>query len=139
MRKGKAPMDQMRGSMQKEEMIVSKKMWTTLFPPSVDHRQGHQSSSEPLFLRKSSSFSEVCNLEEDFGMGSQMEQGIRESSLFRCLLSRNSKQCSREETSTSSEETDLRNSHFEEDKEGFLGRVGSNLRGSSVTDLPSIS
>ena len=132
-------MDQMRGSMQKEEMIVSKKMWTTLFPPSVDHRQGHQSSSEPLFLRKSSSFSEVCNLEEDFGMGSQMEQGIRESSLFRCLLSRNSKQCSREETSTSSEETDLRNSHFEEDKEGFLGRVGSNIRGSSVTDLPSIS
>ena len=27
--------------------------------------------------------------------------------------------------------------YFEEDKEGFLGRVGSDLRGSSVTNLPS--
>ena len=72
-RKGKAPVDQTKGSMQKEEMIVSKKMWTTLFPPSVDHRQGHQSSSEPLFLRKSSSFSEVRSLEDDFGTESQME------------------------------------------------------------------
>ena len=69
-RKGKALVDQMRGFTQKEEMIVSKKMWTTLFPPSVDRRQGHQSSSEPLFLWKSSSFSEVRNLEEDFGTGS---------------------------------------------------------------------
>ena len=34
---------------------------------------------------------------------------------------------------------DLRDSHFEEDKEGFLGRVGSDLRGSSVIDLPSSS
>ena len=34
---------------------------------------------------------------------------------------------------------DPRNSNFEEDKEGFLGRVGSNLRGSLVMDLPSIS
>ena len=72
-RKGKAPVDQTKGSMQKEEMIVSKKMWTTLFPPSVDCRQGHQSSSEPLFLGKSSSFSEVRSLEDDFGTESQME------------------------------------------------------------------
>ena len=35
-------------------------------------------------------------------------------------------------------EADLRNSHFEEDKEGFMGRVGSDIRGSSVTDLPYI-
>ena len=138
-RKGKAPVDQMRGFTQKEEMMVSKKMWITLFPPSVDRQQGHQSSSEPLFLWKSSSFSEVRNLEEDFGTGSQMERGIREGHLFRCLLSRNSKRCSREETSTSSGEVDPRNSHFEEDKEGFLGRVGSDLRGSSVIDLPSSS
>ncbi|RVW79923.1 hypothetical protein CK203_041401 [Vitis vinifera] len=48
-RKGKAPVDQMRGFTQKEEMMVSKKMWITLFPPSVDRQQGHQSSSEPLF------------------------------------------------------------------------------------------
>ena len=120
-------------------MIVSNKMWTTLFPLSVDHRQGHRSSNEPLFLRKSSLFSEVRNLEEDLGTGSQMKRGIRESPLFRCLLSRNSKRCSREETSTLRGEADPRNSHFEEDREGFLGRVGFDLRGSLVMDLPSIS
>ncbi|RVW79924.1 hypothetical protein CK203_041400 [Vitis vinifera] len=53
-----------------------------------------------------------------------MERGIREGLSF-AVLSRNSKRCSREETSTSSGEVDPRNSHFEEDKEGFLGRVGS--------------
>ena len=31
----------------------------------------------------------------------------------------------------------LRNSHFEEDEEGFLGQVGSDLHGSSVMDSPS--
>ena len=50
-RKGKAPVVQMRDSTQEEETIVSKKMWSTLFPPSIDHRQEHQSSSEPLLLR----------------------------------------------------------------------------------------
>ena len=120
-RKGKAPVDQTRGSTQKEEMIVSKKMWTTLFLLSVDRQQRHRSSSEPLFLKKSSSFREVRNLEEDFGTGSLMERGLRENPLFRCLLSRNKKRRSREGTSTSRGEVDPRNPHFEEDKEGFLG------------------
>ena len=31
----------------------------------------------------------------------------------------------------------MRNPHFEEGKEGFLGQVGSDLRGSSVTNSPS--
>ena len=31
----------------------------------------------------------------------------------------------------------MRKPFFEEDREGFLGRVGSDLRGSSVTFLPS--
>ncbi|RVX15908.1 Transposon TX1 uncharacterized 149 kDa protein [Vitis vinifera] len=136
-RKGKAPMVQTRGSTQKEEKVVSKKMWTTLFPPSFDRRQGLRSRIEPLFLRKSLSFSEVRNLEEDFGTGSQMERGFRASPLFRCHLSRNQKWCSGEGTSSSRGEADPRNPHFEEDKEGFLGRVGSDFRGSSVTDLPS--
>ena len=35
-RKGKAPMVQTRGSAHKEEKVVSKKMWTILFPPSFD-------------------------------------------------------------------------------------------------------
>ncbi|RVW68810.1 hypothetical protein CK203_062242 [Vitis vinifera] len=33
-------------------------------------------------------------------------------------------------------EVDPRNPYFEEDKEGFLGRMGSDLRGSAVIDLP---
>ena len=127
-RKGKAPVVQMRDSTQEEETIVSKKMWSTLFPPSIDHRQGHQSSSEPLLLRGTASSSEVHNLEEDFGTGSQMERGIRENPLFHCQLSQNCN-FSREETSA----------FREEDKEGLTGRVGSDPRGSSDMDLPSIS
>ena len=72
-RKGKAPMVQTRGSAHKEEKVVSKKMWTTLFPPSFDRRQGLRSCSEPLYLGKSSSVSKVRLLEEDIRTGSQME------------------------------------------------------------------
>ncbi|KAL6343073.1 hypothetical protein AAG906_017885 [Vitis piasezkii] len=106
-RKGKAPVVQMRDSTQEEETIVSKKTWSTLFPPSVDRRQGHRSSSEPLLLRGSSSSSEVRNMEVDFGTGFQMERGIRGNPLFRCPLSRHCN-FSREETSA----------FREEDKEG---------------------
>ena len=66
-----------------------------------------------------------------------MEREFRASPLFRCHFSRNRKRCSGEGTSSSRGEADLSNPHFEEDIEGFLGRVESDLRGSSVTDLPS--
>ena len=120
-RKGKASEVQTRGSAQKEEKVVSKKLWTTLFPPSFDHRQGLQSCSEPLFLGKSSSISEVCLLKEDFGMGSQLERRFKASPLFHCQLSRNRKRCSGEGTSSLGGEAALRHPHFEENKEGFLG------------------
>ncbi|RVW19586.1 hypothetical protein CK203_115950 [Vitis vinifera] len=83
---------QTRGSVKKEVKSGSKKLWTTLFPPSSDRRQGSRSHSEPLLLRKPLSDSEELPKEEAFG---------------------------------------------EKAKEGFLGRVGSDLRGSSVTFLPS--
>ena len=121
MRKGKAPEVQTRGSEQKEEKVVSKKMWTTLFPPSFDRRQGLQSHSESLFLGKTSSVSEVCVLEEDFGTGSQLERGFRASPLFYCQSARNRKRCSGEGTSSSRGKAVEHNPHFEEDKEGFLG------------------
>ena len=117
-RKGKAPAVQMRDSTQEEETTISKKTWSTLFPPSVDRRQGHRSSSEPLFLRGSSLSSEVRNMEEEFGMGFQMERGIRENPLFRSPLSGN---FSKEDTSAI---------HIE-DKKGLTGRVGFDPRGSS--------
>ncbi|KAL6328045.1 hypothetical protein AAG906_033313 [Vitis piasezkii] len=107
------------------------------FPPSFDRRQGLQSRSEPILLRKSSSVSEECLMEEDFEAGSQMERGFRVSPLFHCQSTRNRKRCSRERTSSSRGEEALCNPHFEEDKEGFLGRVGSYLCGSSIIDLPS--
>ncbi|RVX07312.1 hypothetical protein CK203_022582 [Vitis vinifera] len=70
MRKVKAFEVQTRGSVKKEEKFGSKKLWTTLFPPSFDRRQGLQSRIEPLLLRKSSLDSEECLKEEDFGAGS---------------------------------------------------------------------
>ena len=66
-----------------------------------------------------------------------MEQGFRASPLFHCQSSRNRKRCSGEGASSSRGEAALRNPHFKEGKEGFLGRVGSDLRGSSVTNSPS--
>ena len=59
-RKGKAYEVQMRGSTKKEEKFGSKKLWTTLFPPSFDRRQGLRSRSEPPLLGKSLSDSEEC-------------------------------------------------------------------------------
>ncbi|RVW83935.1 hypothetical protein CK203_042060 [Vitis vinifera] len=57
-------------------------------PASADRRQGQRSSSEPLPLWSASPFNKVRNLEVDCGTGSQKVQGIRESPIFRCLLSR---------------------------------------------------
>ena len=88
-------------------------------------------------LGKSSLDSEECPKEEDFGAGSQVERGFRASPLFHCQSSRNRKRCSGEGTLSSRGEVALRKPYFEEDKEGFLGRVGFDLRGSSVMDLPS--
>ena len=112
-------------------------MWTTLFPSSSDRRQGLRIRSKPIFPVKSLSVSEAPLLEEDFGTVSQMERGVRASPLFRYHLSRIRKRCSREGTSSSSGVAALRNPHSEEDKEGSLGQVGSNLRGLPITDSPS--
>ncbi|KAJ9685363.1 hypothetical protein PVL29_017405 [Vitis rotundifolia] len=62
--KGKAPEGQSRGSSQKEELVVTKRMWTTLFPPSSDHRQERRSRSEPIFPVKPPSVSEARPLEK---------------------------------------------------------------------------
>ena len=137
-RKGKALVVQRRDSTQEEKTIASRKMWSNLFLPSADRRHGQWSSSEPLPLRSASPFSKVRNLEVDCRTGSQKVQGIRESPIFHCLLSRKCKSWSREETSTSRGEMDSQKSHLEEDKGGFTGQAGYDPRGSSVTDSPSI-
>ncbi|KAJ9680072.1 hypothetical protein PVL29_019376 [Vitis rotundifolia] len=94
-------------------------MWTTLFPPSSDRRQGLRSCSEPIFPAKPSSVSEA--------------QGTTIPLFRRHLRNR----CSGEGTSSSSGVAALCNHHFEEDKEGSMGRVGSDLRGFTVTGSPS--
>ncbi|RVX18886.1 hypothetical protein CK203_006865 [Vitis vinifera] len=115
-RKGKAPVVQMGDFTQEEKKIDSRKMWSNLFLPSTDRCHGQRSSSEPLPLRSASPFSKVRNLEVDCETGSQKIQGIRESPIFRCLLSRKCKSWLKEETSTSRGEMDSRKSHLEEDK-----------------------
>ncbi|RVW35203.1 hypothetical protein CK203_101905 [Vitis vinifera] len=87
---------------------------------------GHWCSSEPIFTWGSSLSSEDHNMEEEFGMGFQMEQGIRVNPLSRCPLSGN---LSKEDTSASRDEV----------KEGLTGRVGFDPRGSSNMVSPSNS
>ena len=60
--KGKAtsllPVVQSSSSAKKEVKFGSKKLWTTLFPPSFDRRQGLRSRSEPFLHKKPSSDNE---------------------------------------------------------------------------------
>ncbi|RVX22971.1 Transposon TX1 uncharacterized 149 kDa protein [Vitis vinifera] len=123
-RKGKAPAVHMRDATQEEETAITKKTWSTLFSPSADRRQGHRCCSEPIFTRGSSSSSEGRNMEEEFGMGSQMERGTRVNPLSRCPLSGN---LSKEDTSASRVEL----------KGGLSGRAGLDPRGYSVMGSPS--
>ncbi|KAJ9683164.1 hypothetical protein PVL29_018949 [Vitis rotundifolia] len=123
---GKAPAVHTRDARQEEETAISKKTWSTLFPPSADRRQGHRCSSEPIFTRGSSSSSEDRNMEKEFGMGSQMERGIRVNPLSRCPLSGN---LLKEDTLASRVEV----------KRGLTGRVGFDPRGYSDMVSPSNS
>ena len=123
-RKGKDPAVHMRDATQEEETAITKKTWSTLFPPSADRRQGHRCCSEPIFTRGSSSSSEGRNMEEEFGMGSQMERGTRVNPLSRCPLAGT---LSKEDTSASRVEL----------KGGLSGRAGLDPRGYSVMGSPS--
>ena len=86
--KGKGVSDdhdvQTRESAKKEVKFGSKKLWTTLFPPSSNRRQGSRSRSEPLLLGKPSSDSEELPKEEAFGVGAQWERGFSASPIFFC-------------------------------------------------------
>ena len=133
------PVVQTRGSAKKEVKFGSKKLWTTLFPPSSDRRQGFRSRSEPLLLRKPSLDSEDLPKEEAFGVGAQWERGFNVSPIIFCRSSRIRKRCSGEGASLSRGEEVVRKPFFEKDRERFFGQVGSDLRGSSATFLPSNS
>ena len=89
----KVPDVQTRGSANKEVKFGSKKLWTTLFPPSFDRLQGHRSRGEPLMHVKPSSDSEESPKEEAFEAGSQLERGFNASPLMFCRSSGFQKRC----------------------------------------------
>ncbi|RVW77579.1 hypothetical protein CK203_050256 [Vitis vinifera] len=91
--KGESFEVQTRGFAQKEEKVVSKKLWTTFFLQVLIVVKDFEVTVS-LFFEKSSSVSEECLMEEDFGAGSQMERGLRASPLFHCQSTRNQKWCS---------------------------------------------
>ncbi|RVW17670.1 hypothetical protein CK203_071802 [Vitis vinifera] len=117
------PRVHMRDATQEEETAISKKTWSTLFPPSADRRQGHRCCSEPIFTRGSSSSSEDRNMEEEFGWALRWSEVQSESSLQMSL----SGNLSKEDTSASRVEL----------KGGLTGRVGFDPRGYSVMGSPS--
>ena len=131
---------QTRGSAKKkvkEMKFGSKKLWNTLFPPSSVSQHGSLSCSEPILLGKPSSNRKEIPKEEAFGAGAQKEQGASASPIFFCRSTRNRKWGLEKGASSASGEKATRKSFFEEDREGFLGRVGFDPRGPSVTFLPS--
>ena len=131
---------QTRGSAKKkvkEMKYGSKKLWNTLFPPSSIRQHGSRSCSEPILLGKPSSNREEILKEEAFGARAQKERGASASPIFFCRSTRNRKWGLEEGASSASGEKAARKSLFEEDREGFLGRVGFDLHGPSVTFLPS--
>ena len=89
-------------------------------------------------LGKPLSDSEKLPKEEAFGVGAQWERGFNASPIifFRSLRIR--KRCSREGALSSRGEEAVRKPFFEEEREGFLGLVGSDLCGSLVTFLPFV-
>ncbi|RVX00224.1 putative ribonuclease H protein [Vitis vinifera] len=63
-------------------MFGSKKLWSTLFPPSSESRQGLRCCNEPLLHRKNQADSEENPKEEASGVDFQADQGSSSSPLF---------------------------------------------------------
>ncbi|KAJ9678125.1 hypothetical protein PVL29_022886 [Vitis rotundifolia] len=128
---------QSSSSEKKEVKFSSKKLWSTLFPPSSDRRQGLRCPSEPLLHRKNQADSEEYPKEEASGAGSQAERGSSASPLTSRRLPRFPKRCLGEGASSSRDEVALSKFFFDKDREGLLGQARYDLRGSAVMVLPS--
>ena len=118
-------------------MFGSKKLWSTLFPPSSESRQGLRCRSEPLLHRKNQADSEEDPKEEAPGADFHADRGSNASPLFSRRFPRFRKNCLGKGASSSKNEVALNKFSSDEDREGFLGRVGSDLRGSTVMVLLS--
>ncbi|RVW34503.1 putative ribonuclease H protein [Vitis vinifera] len=122
---------------EKKVLHGSRKRWSTFFPPSSEHRQGIRSNSEPISRGKIKVDSEEDPKTDDLGAKSQANRGLNASPLFSPCLSRPRKENLGERDSSPRKEADLKIFSSNEDMEGFLGRVGSDSRGSAAMVKPS--
>ncbi|RVW74640.1 hypothetical protein CK203_052072 [Vitis vinifera] len=122
---------------EKKVLYGSRKRWSTFFPPSSEHRQGIRSSSEPISRGKIKVDSEEDPKTDDLGAESQANRGLNASPLFSPCFLRPRKKNLGERDSSPRKEADLNIFSSNEDMEGFLGRVGSNSRGSAAMVKPS--
>ncbi|KAJ9687807.1 hypothetical protein PVL29_013850 [Vitis rotundifolia] len=121
----------------KKSTIGSKKLWSILLPSSSARRQGLRCNSEPLLSEKDKA--EIDENSDDVALGVEYlaERGSSASPLFSRRYPRLRMNRLGERASTSKNEAALYNLHSDENKEGFLGRVGSDPRGSAVMVMPS--
>lgn len=121
----------------KKSTIGSKKLWSILLPSSPARRQGLRCNSEPLLSEKDKADidenSDVVALRADY----LAEKGSSASPLFSRRYPRLWMNRLGERASTSKNEAVLHNLYSDENKEGFLGPVGSDPHGSTVMVLPS--
>ncbi|RVW73406.1 hypothetical protein CK203_052988 [Vitis vinifera] len=121
----------------KKGLFGSKKLWSTLFPPSSKRQQGIRCCSEPILRGKNQADSEEDPKEEASGADFQAKRGFSASPLFSCRFPRFRKKSLGEGASLSRNEADLNNFSSDEDMEGFSGLVGSDPHGLAVMVLPS--
>ena len=84
---------QSSSSAKKKVMFGSKKLWSTLFPPSSESRQGLQCCSEPLLHGNNQADREEDPKEEASGVSFQADRGSSSSPLFSPRLPRFRKNC----------------------------------------------
>ncbi|RVW96070.1 Transposon TX1 uncharacterized 149 kDa protein [Vitis vinifera] len=92
---------------EKKLLYGSRKLWSTFFPPSSEHRQGIRCSSEPILRGKIKVDSEEDPKTNDLGAESQANRGLNASPLFSPCFPRLRKKSLRERDSSPRKEADL--------------------------------
>ncbi|RVW14773.1 hypothetical protein CK203_091030 [Vitis vinifera] len=105
----------------KKVLYGSRKLWSTFFPPSSEHRQGIRCCNEPILRGKIKADSEEDPKAEALGAESQAKRGLSASPLFSCRFPRLRKKNLGEGASSPRNEEDLNNFSSNEDMEGFFG------------------
>ena len=128
---------QSSSSAKKKVLYGSRKLWSTFFPPSSEHRQGIRCCSEPILCGKNQADNKDDPKAKASGAKFQAKRGFSASPLSSRRFPRFRKKSLGEGASSLRNEADLNNFSSNKDMEGFSGRVGSDPRGSAVMVLPS--